>query len=90
MDACIKKQFDERKQDWLVQKSRLLWLQRLGAIQAESPFLLLVKSPEVIIARNQSDVARNAELGGSKFYHAQQYPSIPITHLSPLFRLIED
>ena len=33
-----------------------------------------VMSPEII-----SQVARNAELCGSKFYHAQQYPSIPIT-----------
>ena len=26
-----------------------------------------------------SQVAQNPDLGGSKFYHAQQYPSIPIT-----------
>ena len=42
-------------------------------------------SPEIF-----GQVARNAELGSSKFYHAQQHPSIPITHLSRLFRLIED
>ena len=33
-----------------------------------------VMSPEII-----SQVARNTELCGSKFYHAQQHPSIPIT-----------
>ena len=35
-----KNQFDERKQDWLVQKFGLRPLQRLEAIQAEPPFLL--------------------------------------------------
>ena len=31
-----KNQFEERKQDWLVQKFMLRWLQRLDAIQAET------------------------------------------------------
>ena len=33
-----KNQFDERKQDWLVQKFMLRWLQRVDAIQAEALF----------------------------------------------------
>ena len=44
-----------------------------------------VMSPEIF-----SQVARNAESCGSKFYHAQQRPSIPIAHLSRFFRLIKD
>ena len=36
-----------------------------------------------------SQVAQNAELRpGSKFYHAQQYPNIPIT-FAHFFRLID-
>ena len=38
-----KNQFDERKQDWLVQKFGLRLLQRFDVIQAEPPFLLLVE-----------------------------------------------
>ena len=47
--------------------------------------LFTVTSPETF-----SQVARNAELYGSKFYQAQQYPSILVTHLSCFFCLIED
>ena len=36
-----KNQFEERKQDWLVQKFMLRWLQRLDAIQAETLFFPL-------------------------------------------------
>ena len=36
-----KRHFDERKQDWLVQQFGLRRLQRLDAIRAELPFLLL-------------------------------------------------
>ena len=43
-----------------------------------------VMSPEIF-----SQIARNAESCGLKFYHAQQHPSIPIAHLSRFFRLIE-
>ena len=43
-----------------------------------------VMSPEIF-----SQIARNAESCGSKFYHAQQHPSIPTAHLSRFFRLIE-
>ena len=42
-------------------------------------------SPEVMSPEILSQVPRNAELCGSKFYHAQKHPSILITHLSPLF-----
>ena len=38
-----KKQIDERKHDWLVQKFGLWWLQKLDAIQAEPSFLLLIQ-----------------------------------------------
>ena len=40
-----------------------------------------VKSPDIRVMSPEmfSQVARNAELCGSKFYHAQQYPGIPIT-----------
>ena len=31
------------------------------------------------IIQNVQSVTWNTELGGSKFYHAQQYPSIPFT-----------
>ena len=41
-----KKQFDERKQDWLVQKLLLRWLQRLDAIQAETLFSHSVRKPK--------------------------------------------
>ena len=37
-------------------------------------------SPKIL-----SQVPRNAELYGSKFYHAQKHRSILITHLSRLF-----
>ena len=33
----------------------------------------------VILSKMFSQVAQNPDLGGSKFYHAQQYLSIPIT-----------
>jgi len=36
-----KNQFNQREQDWLVQKLGLRLLQRFDVIQAESPFLLL-------------------------------------------------
>ena len=42
-------------------------------------------SPEVMSPEILSQVPRNAELYGSKFYHAQKHPSILITHLSRLF-----
>ena len=42
-------------------------------------------SPEVMSPEILSQVPRNAELCGSKFYHAQKHPSILTTHLSPLF-----
>ena len=44
-----------------------------------------VMSPEIF-----SQVARNAESCGSKFYHAQQHPGILIAHLSRFFRLTKD
>ena len=37
-----KKQIDERKHDWLVQKFWLRWLLKLDAIHAEPSFLLLI------------------------------------------------
>ena len=55
MDAFTRKnQFDEREKDWLVQKFGLRQLQRLDAIQAETPFLLL----------NQEDKRIEAQLAG--------------------------
>ena len=42
-------------------------------------------SPEVKCPEILSQVPRNAELYGSKFYHAPKHPSILITHLSRLF-----
>ena len=42
-------------------------------------------SPEVMSPEILSQVPRNSELCGSKFYHAQKHPSVLITHLSPLF-----
>ena len=41
-----KHQFDKRKQDWLVQKFGLLWLQKLDTIQAESPLLHLIQEED--------------------------------------------
>ena len=41
----------------------------------------------VMSANRFSQVARNAELCGLKFYHARQYPTIPITSVH-FFRLI--
>ena len=42
------------------------------------------------VAQNQSHIARNAELIGSKFYHASTISEHPYYHLLRLFRLIED
>ena len=42
-------------------------------------------SPEVKCPEILSQGPRNAELYGSKFYHAPKHPSILITHLSRLF-----
>ena len=48
MDTRTKKnQFDERKQDWLVQKFGLWQPQRFDAIQAKFPFLLLYQEDEI-------------------------------------------
>ena len=44
----------------------------------------------VILSKMFCQVAQNPDLGGSKFYHAQQYLSIPFTILLRLFCLIED
>ena len=41
-------------------------------------------------AREHACLPRARPLSPSPFYHAQQHPSIPTTHLSRFFRLIED
>ena len=48
LNGCLhwKNQFDKRKQDGLVQKFGLRWLQRVDMIQAEPLFLLLSKKKQ--------------------------------------------
>ena len=47
MDACVwKNKFDERRQDWLIQKLKLWQIQKLYTIQADQPPFLLLDQQE--------------------------------------------
>ena len=56
-----KKQFDERKRDWLVQKFGLRWLQRLDAVQEEPSFFLLDQEENKKKLRAQCDLLMKRE-----------------------------
>ena len=75
MNAFARKnQFDEREQDWLVQKFGLLQLQRLDAIQAETPFLLVDQEDKRRLSwqgglQMQTVHLQCAKKGASGFYY---------------------
>ena len=50
-----KKQFDERKQDWLVQKFGLRQLKKFDMIQSKPPFLLLTQQDKRRLCSAQGD-----------------------------------